>query len=205
MNDVLRGAWRVMSGLSISLGAPRPSPIFAAALQPQEEKPVLSPAYPEIPPTFWEQYGLWVVLGSFVMLGIIATLIWLKLRPKPALAIPMEIQTRQKLEALRQQPENGETLSKISRALRRYVVTAFALSSGEVTTAELHQLLTGNQTVGPQLSGSLNDFFRRCDELKFSPAPAASSGTAQHALELLEAGERRRAELRALAVAKPNV
>ncbi len=177
----------------------------AERIQPAGEKLVLSPAYPEIPPTFWEQHGVWIVLGSIVGIGLIGTAIWLKLRPQPANVIPIEVQTRQELESLRQQqPEDGQTLSQISRCLRRYLVAAFALAAGEVTTAELNQLLTASQSFGLELSGLLNDFFRRCDELKFSPASAASSGTAQQALELFESCERRRSELRASAAAKSS-
>ncbi|MBC8097542.1 MAG: DUF4381 domain-containing protein [Akkermansiaceae bacterium] len=176
-------------------------PAAAASLQPPTEKLLLSPAYPEIPPTFWEQYGWWTILGSLVALGLIALVLWLKLRSKPAVTVPIQIQTRQELEALRQQPEDGKTLSRISRCLRRYVAIAFQLPPHEMTTAELSRLLAASPAVGSNLSVSLSDFFRRCDEWKFSPAPSPAPGAAGRALELLEAGERRRVEL----AAKPPV
>lgn len=171
--------------------------ILQAAAGPIPEKVSLRPPAPEIPPTFWEQFHWWILLGVVVALIIICLAIWLIRRPKPVVIVPIEIKTRQELETLCQQPETGATVSAISHSLRNYFTTAFGLPGGELTTAELNRLLSSSQTVGPQLSTQVIDFFQRCDRLKFAPVSEISSGTAQRALELLEAAERRRAELRA--------
>jgi hypothetical protein len=171
----------------------------AAAAVPAEEKMALRPPHPEIPPTFWEQYHSWILLGSFVGLGIILLLVWLIRRPKPVTVVPIEVRTRNELEALRAQPETGATISAISRSLRNYFTIVFDFPVEELTTAELNRLLTASQSIGPKLSTQVVDFFKCCDQLKFAPASEVSSGTAQRALELLELAERRRAELRAAA------
>lgn len=171
----------------------------AAAAVPAEEKMTLRPPHPEIPPTFWEQYHSWIIFGSFGALGIILLLVWLIRRPKPVAVVPIEVQTRNELEALRAQPETGATISTISRSLRNYFTIAFDFPAEELTTAELNRLLTANQSIGPKLSTQVVDFLKRCDQLKFAPASEISSDTALRALELLELAERRRAELRAAA------
>lgn len=173
--------------------------ILQAAAGPISEKVALRPPAPEIPPTFWEQYHWWIIAGVAVALIIVCLIVWLIRRPKPLVLVPIEIRTREELETLRQQSETGTTVSAISRSLRNYFTTAFDLPAEELTTAELNHLLTVNQTIGPQLSTQTIDFFKRCDQLKFAPVSEVSSGTAQRALELLEAAERRRAELRAAA------
>jgi hypothetical protein len=177
----------------------------AVPLHTSDEKLVLSPAYPEIPPSFWEQYGLWVVLGSVISLGIIAAVLILILLPKPAVPVPIEVQTRNELESLLNQPEDGRTLSRISRCLRRYVAGAFGLPPEELTTAELNQLVTQNAMIGPELAPALITFFKRCDEVKFSPDVGQDTGHAQRALELFEEGERRRMLLRQAAAEQPPV
>jgi hypothetical protein len=182
----------------------RQSLLQAAAAGPVQEKIALRPPHPEIPPTFWEQYHWWIVVTAGCALGIIVLVIWLARRPKAAVVIPIEIKTREELEALRHQPQTGEILSAISHSLQRYLAIAFELPAGEFTTAEWNRLLTSSQTIGPRLSTQLIDFFQRCDRMKFSPMSETPAGIAQSALELLEASEHRRAELRAAAAPPPT-
>ena len=173
---------------------------LAAQAQSTNDIPPLRPALREIPPTIWELYGVWIVLGIVVIVALKAVLIWWLMQPRPVVPEPIEVLTRRELEALRQRPEDGQTLSEISRCVRRYFAVAFELTPGELTTAEFCQALAGSEKVGDGLSAAVSDFLRRADQRKFAPVGAAAlSGAAEEALKLFSAGEARRAELRQLA------
>jgi hypothetical protein len=202
-------------------------PLAAATNSDQlDEILVLSSPHPELPPTFWEQYGAWIVLAAVLVVGLAAVVGWLLLRAKPPVVLPVEVQARQELEALRQRGEDGKTLSQVSRVLRRYVAAAFRLPPEELTTAEFCRALADQERTGADLAAAVGEFLRRCDELKFAPsfAPVRSVGVqasacpdlplfpqdtlkrelqpgATRALELVELGEARRAQLRQMATA----
>ena len=169
----------------------------------QEELPKLQPPLGEIPPTFWEQHGAMVILLMVVLVVVVAIAAWLWLRPKPEVALPPEVEARNTLEGLRQQPESGLVVSRTSQILRRYVLAAFEFPVGEPTTTEFCQLIAGEERVGPELAGALATFLRQCDERKFaqsnSPAPF---GAPARALELVALGESRCAQWREQSAAK---
>lgn len=167
-----------------------------------DDQLVLSPPYPELPPTFWEQHSVWIVLAAVALLALVSFTAWWCLRAKPSLVLPPEVIARQDLEALRQRLEDGPTLSQVSRALRRYIAVAFELPTHELVTSEFSRLLAGHEKVGPELAAAVGEFLRRCDERKFAPSVSpASMGAAACALELVELGEARRARLRETAQA----
>ena len=169
---------------------------LAAFAQATNDIPPLRPGYPELPPTFWEQHGLWVVVLGVVLLALIALTVWWWLRPKPPVIVPIEVQTRQELETLRKRSEDGGTLSQVSRCLRRYVVIAFRLPTDEFTTAEFCKAIGNQSELDVGLARDLREFLRRCDELKFAPAqPSPPFGAAERALKLVEQGEARRAQV----------
>jgi len=167
-----------------------------------DEIPRLRPPHAEIPPTFWEQYSLWVVLLGALVLAMVCVSVWLLLRPRPPEVVPPEVQARQALEPLRPQPEDGALLSRISQVLRHYVTAAFNLPPGELTTTEFCRAMAAS-SMGTELSAALGEFLRQCDQRKFSPPPPAPplSAVAQ-ALKLVELAEARRAELRRVAEAQ---
>lgn len=169
--------------------------------QSTNDIPPLLPALPELPPTFWEQYGLWITLGIVVVIAAKGALIWWLLQPKPAVPVPIEIETRRALESLQAAPEEGRTLSAASQLLKRYVAGAFGLAAEEMTTAEFARAVASSKTVGAELARLVTEFLQQCDERKFSPAAGGAFSAPGRALELVELGERRRAELRQ--VAKP--
>ena len=93
-------------------------------------------------------------------------------------------------------------LSEVSRVLRRYVAAAFELPRDEFTTSEFSRTLAGNGKIGSDLAVAVGEFLRRCDELKFGPSVSPTPmGAANRALELVERGEVRRAQLRQTATA----
>jgi hypothetical protein len=163
--------------------------------QPSEDAPPLLEPLPEIPPTFWEQHGILVVTASLVLIALLGILLWWLLQPKPPVPVPIEVRTRQELETLAREPMNAQTLSKLSRCLRRYFATVFGLPTGELTTTEFNRAFAAQTTVGGELVAAVGEFLQRADERKFAPGASGDSDAMQQALELFERGERRRVEL----------
>jgi hypothetical protein len=167
--------------------------IFSSA----DDLPKLRPPRAEMPPTFWEKYELWAILGSIVVLALIATMVWLLTRPKPPIIVPPGIRAKQALDLLLTRPEDGVVLSQVSQITRHYITEAFALPSGELTTAEFCRLIASHEGLGPELAGTISEFLRRCDERKFRPSPPSSPMAAvATAYKILESAEARLAELR---------
>ncbi|HEY9171623.1 MAG TPA: DUF4381 family protein [Verrucomicrobiae bacterium] len=174
---------------------------LAAHAQRTNDIPPLRPPHPELPPRFWEQHGSWIVLLTCLLLALAAYAVWRWRRPKPLVIVPIEVQTRQELERLRSEPENGRTLSLVSRCVRRYVAVAFRLPVGEFTTAEFCRAVACQPEIGPELTEALCNFLRQCDERKFAPAPPAPPlGAVERAAKLVEQGEARREAMRRAAV-----
>ena len=169
---------------------------LSAAAQPADDAPKLNPPYAELPPTFWQQHGSVIVIGSILLVVVVALVVWLALRPKPVPPVPPETRARLALEALAGRHEDGALLSEVSQILRRYFVAAFGLPAGEVTTTEFCQLVGGNEVLGAELSSALVKFLETCDVKKFAPTPpAAPLNAVAQALELFERAEARRAQL----------
>ena len=156
-----------------------------------DQIPALRPPRGELPPGFWELHGSWVVLGAVIVLLAVGVLIWLWMRFQPApVTTPPAIQARLALEALRQQAETGAVLSRVSQVLRQYFILAFALPPAELTTAEFCRALQGTSQVGPELSVTVADFLRECDQRKFAPtAPLPPLGAVSTAAELIGRAE----------------
>jgi hypothetical protein len=175
-----------------------PSLVLGAATNPisADEIPPLRPPRGELAPTFWEQHG--VAVGSWGAVGllILGVAIWYLLRARPAVPIAPEVQARRDLDSLRQQPETGAVLSRVSQVLRHYVAAAFHLPQGELTTSEFCSAIAHQEQVGAELSGAVSTFLRECDQRKFAPAPpAAPLGAVSQASKLVELAEARRAQL----------
>ena len=167
----------------------------------------LKPPRGEILPSFWEQHGTWIILGGIVILTLLATAIWLLLRPKPPVPISPAVQARTALEPLRQQREDGAVLSRTSQILRRYLTASFGLAPGEYTTGEFCRELGRNKEIGPALAGPVTEFLRACDFRKFAPESGAAGtefGAVARALSLIEQAETRLGDLRPAAASNTN-
>ena len=159
--------------------------------------PPLAPPYGEIPPTFWEQHATFVVLAGLGFAALAGVFIWLVLRSRPEIIIPPEVQARVALEDLRQRPEDGVVLSRISQAVRNYFIAAFQLTPGEFTTTEFNCVISKREEVGVELAAAVIDFLRDCDARKFSAVnSSAPMNAANQALGLVDRAEQRRAQLR---------
>ena len=159
----------------------------------------LRPALSEIPPTVWEQHGVLIIVLSSLGVVVLGASLWWLLQPKSPVPVPVEVQTRNELELLRLPTEDGKTVSRISQVLKHYVAVAFNLPPGELTTTEFSRAVAGSEKVGGVLAASVSDFLRQCDAQKFSPVGAVQASACSRAIELVEQGERRRAELRQVA------
>jgi hypothetical protein len=160
----------------------------------------LVPPYDELPPTFWEQNGSLIVVAMIVAVMLAALAVWLVFRPKLKIVVPPEVQARQALAVLRQQPEDGVVLSRVSQVLRHYFIAAFQLAPGEFTTAEFSGAISSHQQISAELSTATADFLCDCDARKFSTAgTSAPLNAAAQALDLIARAEQRRAQLSPLA------
>jgi hypothetical protein len=178
---------------------------FAAAAQPTNDIPQLRPPQMEIPPTFLEQHGWSVFIGSVVLLALGGFAVWRRLQPKPESAVPSEVLAKQALESLRLQPETGAVLSRVSQVFRRYLIAVLDLPPEELTTTEFCRTLADSTQAGPELSSALSEFLRECDRLKFAPSTSPTvMNAAVRALELFARVEERRAQLQQVATSAPN-
>lgn len=179
-------------------------PVYAQTNGTEEEQFILNPPLPELSPTFFEQYGAWMLVAGIFFLTVLGTAIWFLLRPKPPVVEPIEVETRRELRMLKRLPEDGRTLSWISQILRKYFARAFDLPPGEMTTTEFCDALSRNDKIPPGLATETSDFLRRCDAIKFSAETESPlEGAVARAMELVERAEARRAELRNEASKQP--
>ena len=166
----------------------------AGDLAPSNAPPALLPPRPELPPSFWEQYGLWVSLGVMLLLAVAVLLFFLLRRPRPPAAVFPAAEARLRLEPLRRQPETGVVLSLVSQVLRRYFAAAFGLPQQEMNTTEFCRAVAGHPQLGEDLSSALAAFLRACDQHKFPPQTVAPPplDAVSRALKLIEQAEARR-------------
>jgi hypothetical protein len=155
----------------------------------------LSPAYGELPPTFWQRNAPVIFCASlFLILAIVG--IYFLLRARPKKIISPKMQARETLEKLRREPETGETISRVSQTLRNYFIAAFQWPAGEFTTAEFARMISSDEKIGAKTSSDAINFLRECDARKFSSSKKVEPmDAAGRALQLVEQAERRVHEL----------
>jgi hypothetical protein len=172
-----------------------------AQTSPTNMLPALAPAYGEMKPVilgkyevpeFWAQHEGLLIFTGFMVVVSAGLLTWLMFRPGPPVVVQPEAVARLALARMIGRPEDGQVLSEISQALRRYIVESFKLPPGEVTTGEFSNAITGNEKIGPELAASVLAFLRECDQRKFSPAgPNTQLNVASRALGLVSEAENR--------------
>ncbi len=189
------------------------STIFACSLQhafcaegPDEDKiPPLLPPRGLMPPGFWEQYGAWVIAGGCALLVLLIALIWFLTRPKPPVVLSPKAKALNVLEPLRQGPETGASLSRVSQAIRSYFAEVFALPRGELTTAEFCRALSQKPDAGAELYDRVAAFLTECDQRKFDDSAAAVPiGAVDRAIQLINNADERIAENRAKAMGQAS-
>jgi hypothetical protein len=168
-----------------------------------DDLPSLRPPRSEILPTFWEQHQFAIVAVAVLILFLVFLGLWVITRPKPPIIAPPAVTAREALNKLRNQPETGELLSKISRVMRSYFMAAFNLPQRELTTAEFSRMIIEQQSLGRSLADTIVDFLRQCDHRKFAPAAQLPPlGALDCAAKLIDEAENQRAAL--LAKADPQ-
>ena len=173
------------------------SSLFAQVLT--NTQPALAPAYPPLPPSFWEQHGAAIVIGGIALLVLTAVVLWMIFKPKPQPVLTPEAVARQALAQLRGWPEDGKVLSEVSQILRRYVGTVFGFSGDEMTTTEFSAVAATDLEIGFRLAEALTSFLRACDKDKFmAKNEAPPLNAVQRAWQLVDQIERQRNELKAL-------
>jgi hypothetical protein len=195
MKKAVRLFWLVfvLAGCALCAAAAEPG----TNTPPVDDELVLRAAYPEMPPSFYEQYTLAIWAGGVLLAVAIAGGAWFLTRSRPKPVLPPEVEARRDLREMLERPETGAVLSRVSHVLRHYFERAFDLGTGEMTTAEITLAANNSSRVGPALAASLRDFLMRCDRSKFAPhGPEPPLGAAAEALNLVERGEARLAELR---------
>ena len=110
--------------------------------------PALAPAYGEIPPPFWEQHETAIIAAGFAILAFAFLFLRVMFRPEKKVILPPEVLARQALANLQPQPETGKLLSEVSQILRRYLIAAFELPPGEMTTAEFCAAIAAHEPIG---------------------------------------------------------
>ena len=166
--------------------------------------PALLPPREEIPPGFWEQHGLWVIVLSIAGLLLLGAIVWWLLLPRKTVPVPPAEAARRALEPLRSRAEDGLLLSQVSQVLRRYILAAFGMPEAELTTTEFCQAITAAARIEPGLAAEVGRFLRDCDALKFAPRAAfPPSGAVKRALEFIDRAEIQLAAMREMAEAVP--
>lgn len=148
--------------------------------------PRLLPPRAPLPPTFWEQHGMAVIVGSSIFLGLASVVVWQILKSRPQRVLPPVIVAGEALAKCGARPEDGKVLSEVSQALRRYVCATLLFPPCELTTAEFCRELEHSEKIAPELKRAISDFLRACDERRFSPAASpASLNAAGRALQFI--------------------
>ena len=156
--------------------------------------PYLAPPYGEIAPTFWELHATAVIVSAIVLVLVVALAIVLALQPRKIAPPAPALVARKELAKLANRPEDGACLSAVSQVVRRYFISAFRLSNGELNTAEFSAAMAGRPEIGPDLAIPVTNFLRQCDERKFSPKPVPTPlGAVTQAENFLAQAEARRA------------
>lgn len=201
-----RGKWEILSGEAARHAAPAlvlcalllgTRALLGAGTNDPGDIPPLRPPLSEIPPGFWEQRAMWIVVATVVLLGLVAAVIvWAKHRPGLAALPPFE-EAKRSLDELSKVPEDGPVLTQVSRVVKHYFTETFHLPVGEFTTAEFSRQLHQTASLDPGLRGATEAFLQECDVRKFSASPpSASDAAVPKALTLLKQAEQSASQLK---------
>jgi hypothetical protein len=180
-------------GILLVLVAVNSGPMIADTLtNSSEEQLELRPPLPEIPPSFWEANRSYIVGAAVALLAGFSAGAFLWARPRRPVEVPPAVVAKSELQSLRDRPENGATLSRISHTVRSYLQAAFHLGHGEMTTTEVSRALQQRPEAGSELAQAAHEFLLDCDVRKFAPIPPSHPGRAlDGAVKLVELAEHR--------------
>ncbi len=150
------------------------------------------------PLTYWERNGTRIILGSIAGVILLALILWLVLRKKPArLLTPYEVALRE-LDAARALPADAHDQAfaiAASDAVRHYLEKAYQMPAPERTTEEFLQEATRHAWLQGELAALLRRFLEFCDLAKFAGQELGTTEREQllgSAHEFLDAAEKLR-------------
>lgn len=182
---------RLFCILAALLALALPGLALALTNAPEEELQ-LRPPLSEVPPTFWEANAPYVAGAAAAAVAGVSAAVFFFTRPRRKREIPPAVLARTELEALRNEPENGVILSRISHTVRSYLQAAFQLGGGELMTTEVARALDQRPEVGKELAHAAREFLQDCDVRKFAPAaPPHSSRAFEAAVKIVDLAEQR--------------
>jgi hypothetical protein len=157
-----------------------------------EDIPPFRPPKGELPPSFWEQHGLWLILGIVALLAL-AVLVWRILANRPPAAPPTPAETaRAALARLNEagdcRPESAplcathrahrlrsegarpnELPDQVSAILRAYFIAVLELPIPQLTNRELAAELRSHSKLKPELGAQAGAFLWALDQHRFDP------------------------------------
>ncbi len=148
--------------------------------------PQLRPPVTFIGPTFWERHELAIMLSVTALVIALGLLVaWLR-RPRPVVVTPIEVLTRQALEACRQRDEDYTLASEVSRILQNYFLGVFSMPPQELTSEEWRAVLLNQPLATPDLATETAQFLQDCDAFKFAPGrPRGPVGLVDRATKIV--------------------
>jgi hypothetical protein len=154
----------------------------------------MRPPKPPLGPSFWEQHGAQVWIGTVSLLIVVGLVVvwWRLIRPRRSQAAePPHLEARRALAALQGRAEDEQLAQEVSHILRRYVHRALGLSAVELTTTELETAVRQHPLASREVADLLTSLLRDCDAVKFAPVkPPGPQGLVARASELIDQFER---------------
>ena len=154
---------------------------FAAAI------PDLRPIEELLPPTFWEQHRVAILLGGLLGLAILAVAVWRFRRVRPVVVLPPAEVARKTLQRLEAGPDNSVLAGAVLKTLRHYLPAAIpTLSRGELTADEIVGHLDRKSSLPPELRNEISLLLRQCEQRQFfSGRQDAHTKLATRALDVI--------------------
>jgi hypothetical protein len=146
----------------------------------------LRPEHGELAFSGGAQNAIFILLGTALVIAAVGLGIALLMRTKPAAITSKDDLVRRALENLRGRAEDDALVVEVSRIVRGYVIYAFGLPPGELTSAEIARALGSLTPPRQELFGTITNFLQQCDEKKFAPASPPQPAVVSRALDLVE-------------------
>ena len=167
--------------------------------------PDLQPIEELLPPTFWEQHRVAILLGGLLALAIFVVVAWWLRRTRPVQVAPPADLARKALRKLETGPDNGLLAGAVLKTLRGYLPAAIpTLPRGELTADEMIVPLRHEAALAPELREEIAVLLHQCEQRQFFHGRFDTpSGLAARALALIDKVEAAQAGSSAIPAAPP--
>ena len=150
---------------------PSLAPGQRAPLMGSADGPDIHDLHSIVPLTYWEKHGTQVILGSVAGVILLALIIWLLLRKKPAPPLTPYERAQKELAYARGLQDSGPDkvfAIAASDAVRHYLENAYKMPAPERTTEEFLQEASRHTWLQGELTVLLKRFLEFCDLAKFA-------------------------------------